>query len=231
MICGIYKITNRINGHYYIGQSVDIKSRLREHKHSGLCVTNKDHYTPIHSAIFKYGWESFEVEILEECPREKLDTQEKYWIEQLSATKNGNYNILLGGQDRMKFDNKPVELYDLEGHYVRTIESATKVAEELEVSKGTIYQVLHKQRPTCKNYQMKYAEDKETKIQKFISRQGGSISVNQIHPITNEILATYSSAAEASRITGADSSAIIKVCKGKLKTTKGYKWSYAEDNK
>lgn len=230
MICGIYKITNRINGHYYIGQSVDIKSRLREHKHSGLCVTNKDHYTPIHSAIFKYGWESFEVEILEECPREKLDTQEKYWIEQLSATKNGNYNILLGGQDRMKFDNKPVELYDLEGHYVRTVESATKVAEELEVSKGTIYQVLHKQRPTCKNYQMKYAEDKETKIQKFISRQGGSISVNQIHPITNEILATYSSAAEASRITRADSSAIIKVCKGKLKTTKGYKWTYAEGN-
>lgn len=231
MICGIYKITNRINGHYYIGQSVDIKSRLREHKHSGLCVTNKDHCAPIHSAIFKYGWESFEIEVLEECPREKLDTQEKYWIEQLSATKNGNYNILLGGQDRMKFDNKPVELYDLEGHYIRTVESATKVAEELGVSRGTIYQVLYKQRPTCKNYQMKYAEDKETQIQKFVSRQGGSISVNQVHPITNEILATYNSAAEASRITGADSSAIIKVCKGKLKTTKGYKWTYAEGNK
>ena len=78
---------------------------------------------------------------------------------------------------------------------------------------------------------MKYVADKETKIQKFISRQGGSISVNQVHPITNEILATYNSAAEASRITGADSSAIVKVCKGKLKTTKGYKWSYAEENK
>ena len=27
MICGIYKITNKINGHSYIGQSVDIKRR------------------------------------------------------------------------------------------------------------------------------------------------------------------------------------------------------------
>ena len=78
---------------------------------------------------------------------------------------------------------------------------------------------------------MKYVEDKETKIQKFISRQGGSVSVNQIHPTTNESLATYNSAAEASLITGADSSSIIKVCKGKLKTTKGYKWSYAEEHK
>ena len=97
MICGIYKITNKLNGHYYIGQSVDIKSRFREHKHSGLCNTNKDHYSPIHLAIGKYGWENFETEILEECAREELDTQEKYWIEKLSATKNGNYNILLGG--------------------------------------------------------------------------------------------------------------------------------------
>ena len=139
MICGIYKITNKINGHYYIGQSVDIKSRLREHKHSGLCATNKDHYAPIHLAIFKYGWDNFETEILEECSRTELDIQEKYWIDKLSATKNGNYNILLGGQDRIKFDNKPVELYDLDGHYVRTVESATKVAEELGVFRGTIY--------------------------------------------------------------------------------------------
>lgn len=229
MICGIYKITNKLNGHYYIGQSVDIKSRLREHKHSGLCITNKDHYSPIHLAIGKYGWENFETEVLEECTRDELDMQEKYWIEKLSATKNGNYNILLGGQDRMKFDNKPVELYDLEGNYVRTVESATKVAEELGVFRGSIYQVLHKERPTCKGYQMKYVEDKETKIKKFISRQGGSIPINQIHPITNEILATYISASEASRTTGADSSTIIKVCKGKLKTHHGFKWTYAED--
>lgn len=29
--CGIYKITNKINGHCYIGKSIDLKERLQEH--------------------------------------------------------------------------------------------------------------------------------------------------------------------------------------------------------
>ena len=226
MITGIYKITNKINGHYYIGQAVDIKNRFRGHRFSAIHSDDKDHNTPIHLAIAKYGEDNFLYEVLEECPRNKLNEREVYWIDKLQANKNGNYNILLGGQDRIKFEDKPVELYDLQGNYIRTVSSATKVAEELEVSRNTIYGVLHKQRPTCKNYQMKYATDKETIIKPFVSKQGGSKAVNQIEPKTLQVINTFTSAAEASRITGADASAITKVCKGKLKTTKGYKWEY-----
>ena len=32
MITGIYKITNRINGKVYIGQSIDIRRRWRQHR-------------------------------------------------------------------------------------------------------------------------------------------------------------------------------------------------------
>lgn len=229
MICGIYKITNKINGHFYIGQSIDIMARFRSHHFSAQHLKDKDHKTPIHLAINKYGWDNFDKEILERCSREQLNSREQYWIETLGATKNGNYNILLGGQDRIAFDEKPVELYDLDGNYVRTIQSATKVAEELGVHRGFVYQVLHQQRPTCKNYQMKYVENTDVKIEKFISRQGGCVLVNQIHPATNEIIATYPSIAEAARATGADSSTITKVCKNKLKTTKGYIWKYVKE--
>ena len=31
-ICGIYKITNKINNHAYIGQSIDIARRWEDHK-------------------------------------------------------------------------------------------------------------------------------------------------------------------------------------------------------
>ena len=31
MTTGIYKITNKINGHYYIGRSIRIEHRFREH--------------------------------------------------------------------------------------------------------------------------------------------------------------------------------------------------------
>jgi hypothetical protein len=40
-------------------------------------------------------------------------------------------------------------------------------------------------------------------------------------------LARFRSAKQASVKTGADISAIIKCCRGKLKSTKGYKWKYA----
>ena len=72
---------------------------------------------------------------------------------------------------------------------------------------------------------MKYTDDNNI-IKPYISRQGGSRGVVQIDPKTNTIIRSFISAAEAARVTGADSSTIIKVCKGKLKTTKGFIWSY-----
>lgn len=229
MITGIYKITNKINGHFYIGQSVDIKNRWRGHKYSALHPDDKDHNSPIHLAIQKYGIDNFSFEIIEKCLKEELDEKEIFWISKLQSTKNGNYNILKGGQDRCTFDNKPVELYDLNGNYIKTIESATQTAQELGVSRSSIYGVLHKQRPTCKGYQMKYQSDKKTVIKPYISNQGGCISILQIDKQTGEIISQFISAAEAARKTGADSSTIIKVCKGKLKSTKGYVWRYAGD--
>lgn len=229
MICGIYKITNKINRHYYVGQAVDIKARFREHRFSARHIEHKDHNSPIHKALCKYGCNNFLCEVLEECTRTQLNDREIYWIDKLKARENGNYNILAGGQDRIKFDNKPVELYDLNGRYIKTLPSATKVAEVLGVSRNTIYGVLHGNRPSCQGYQMKYAEDKEKIIKKFVSKQGGSKAVCQIDAISNQIINTFISAAQAAKEINGDSSTITKVCKGKLKTHKGFKWIYAED--
>lgn len=230
MICGIYKITNKINGHYYVGQAVDIKARFREHRFSARHIEHKDHNSPIHKALCKYGCDNFLYEVLEECTRTQLNDREIYWIDKLKARENGNYNILAGGQGRIKFDNKPVELYDLNGRYIKTLPSATKVAEVLGVSRNTIYGVLHGNRPSCQGYQMKYAEDKEKIIKKFVSKQGGSKAVCQIDAISNQIINTFISAAQAAKEINGDSSTITKVCKGKLKTHKGFKWIYAEDS-
>ena len=48
MLCGIYKITNNITNKCYIGKSVDIERRFKEHKNS------KDNFA-IHTSIKKYG--------------------------------------------------------------------------------------------------------------------------------------------------------------------------------
>ena len=70
---GIYKITNLINKKCYIGQSVHIERRFREH-----CNSNTNSY--IHRAIQKYGKENFTFEVIEECSLNQLDEREKYWI-------------------------------------------------------------------------------------------------------------------------------------------------------
>ena len=86
---GIYKVTNKINGKVYIGQSVDIGRRWREH------MTAKDDIY-FHKAIQKYGVEIFEWEVIEQCKKKDLDEREIYWIEYYDSFNKG-YNCTKGG--------------------------------------------------------------------------------------------------------------------------------------
>ena len=70
MTTGIYKITNLINGHIYIGQSINIERRFREHKNGSELIVDK--------AIKKYGVENFSFDIIEECSECMLDERERY---------------------------------------------------------------------------------------------------------------------------------------------------------
>ena len=70
---GIYKITNLINNQSYIGQSINIEQRIKQH------FRNKDKIA-IDNAIQKYGKENFQWEIVEECSLKELNEREQYWI-------------------------------------------------------------------------------------------------------------------------------------------------------
>lgn len=88
----IYKITNLINGNAYIGQtSRPLKERWKEHR------TGNYFRQTIDTAIKKYGQENFTIQTLEECPDEKLNEREQYWIAYYNTYKNG-YNNTKGGQ-------------------------------------------------------------------------------------------------------------------------------------
>lgn len=92
--CGIYKITDLTTGKSYIGQSVDIKERFRQHIKSALTygkATNKLYQTMQKSGIY-----NFIFEVLEEVPRDKLNEREIYWIE-FYKTKDLGLNGTKGG--------------------------------------------------------------------------------------------------------------------------------------
>ena len=93
-VCGIYKITNQKDQLSYIGQSVDIAKRWKEHAKSGLGID-----TPagnkLYKAILKDGLNSFSWELLETCERDELDEKEQYYID-LYQTKDYGYNSTIG---------------------------------------------------------------------------------------------------------------------------------------
>ena len=93
---GIYKITNLINGHSYIGLSTHIEDRWQYHKTKYNWEREKDKL--LYKAIIKYGIDNFKFEVLEECSPEQLSDKEKYYIEKYDTYHNG-YNMTAGGED------------------------------------------------------------------------------------------------------------------------------------
>lgn len=89
----IYKVTNRINGKVYIGQT---KQSLHK-RWSNHCCKNS-HCSILHSAIKKYGAENFTVEQIDvAASKEELDKKEIYWISHFDSVAPKGYNISLGG--------------------------------------------------------------------------------------------------------------------------------------
>ena len=87
----IYKITNTLNGKPYIGQTRQkLNRRISGHKSS------KKNFG-VDAAITKYGWENFTVEVIEECPIEKLNEREIFWIAELGSKVPNGYNLTDGG--------------------------------------------------------------------------------------------------------------------------------------
>ena len=96
-ICGIYKLTDTTNNLVYIGQSVDIGERWKQHikrgcgAEIGTISGNK-----LYGAMMEHGVWNFRFEVLQECEKSDLNKLEKYWINYYQSVDNG-YNMKAGG--------------------------------------------------------------------------------------------------------------------------------------
>lgn len=129
----IYKITNKVNGKSYIGQTrYTIEFRWRQHQHK------KDN-TYFHNAIKKYGIDNFSIEVLEECNVEDLNSREIFYIAKYDTFHNG-YNLTLGGDGnkRLLLDNSYDEIREL---YLSGF-SSNKIATLYNVDKASIIKIL-----------------------------------------------------------------------------------------
>lgn len=90
--CGIYKITNLNNQMCYVGQSVDIASRFRQHIKCAIGATTPTNNL-LYPAMAKEGVWNFTFEIIELCPKDKLNDLEDYWQNFYKAKEYG-YSIV-----------------------------------------------------------------------------------------------------------------------------------------
>ena len=102
-IQGIYKIVNKINNKIYIGRSLNIEKRFREHKHAEKAKV--PHPYPIARAINKYGIDNFEFMIIEVVTDYmKLDERELYWINHYKSNDPSyGYNIRIDCRNNKGF--------------------------------------------------------------------------------------------------------------------------------
>jgi group I intron endonuclease len=82
----IYKITNTINGDFYIGSSRNFNKRYYSHLND--IRTNRQSCVLLIRAAFKYGEKNFKLEILEECEPNIVLDREQYYLDKYSPKYN-----------------------------------------------------------------------------------------------------------------------------------------------
>ena len=254
MSCGIYCIENKINHKKYVGQSIDIKSRWTQHRHTSSLVRD----TFLYRAMDKYGVENFDFYILEECQPDELDIKEIYWIATLD-TYNYGYNMTLGGSGLVGYkaynrncipknfgmlsngvdETVPIIKLDTNYEVLEYYVSVQDCARANGIASTNISKTASGKNNTCHGYIFMYFNDiKDMTTDEIISyrlhqrknyKDSTLKSIDRISS-SGEIINNYESISQAAKELNLDPSSISKVCKGKLKQTHGYKVRYAVVN-
>ena len=149
---GIYKVTNKVNGKVYIGQSIDIGRRWRQHM-----TAEDDIY--FHKAIQKYGVDNFIWEVIEKCKKSELDERESYWIEYYDSYNKG-YNCTKGGGCTGSGEDNP--------NWKGGISLDPEYSKQwYETNKEKIKEYYETKKEKIKEYNKQYRESNKEKIREY----------------------------------------------------------------
>ena len=209
-MCGIYKIENLINGKKYIGQSVDIQYRFRNHKSESFNPKSNSYNTALHRAIRKYGIENFSFDVVEECSQEELCEREIYWIDYYGSFGKG-YNLTSGGEGVPAVNIKQVyQLWD-DGLSIEAI------AISMTCQKHTVIRILESyDKYSNKESYRRGRENAKQKINKPIVQ----------YDLQGIFIKKYKSVTEASTMTNISRSNISAALTGRRLSAGGYQWTY-----
>lgn len=192
-------------------------------------------------AIEKYGWENFSHEILfSKLTREEASRKESELIAfYKSNQREFGYNIESGGFNGVVNDDMRRKMSESHKGVKLSEEHRKRIGESL---KGRKFSAETLEKIRVGNIGKKASEEARAKMSKSHtglkpseetvakwkeSNQSMFVAVDQKDLITDEIINHFASSMDAFRLTGIDSSSIVKCCRGKRKSAGGFKWQYA----
>lgn len=247
MAMGIYKITNLVNGKFYIGSTSNFQKRKREHR-SGL-ITNTHFNNHLQHAFNKYGIESFSFEVVEHVDNigDLLDVEQKYLDELNPCDMEIGYNLSrcatsyrVCGEDNPHFgvpkseEQKRKTSESLKGHK-HSKETKQKISKAVKGkntgedhwSYGKERSQQHRER-LSESMKGKFLAEKNPFYGK---KHSAETKIKMSKPVVQlskdgTFIAEFQSVADAEKIGGHHVSCC---CTGKRKTAGGYKWMYLEE--
>lgn len=219
----IYKYTSP-SGKSYIGQT--IYSLYDRAGLNGRCYKN---CTVFYAAIQKYGFENFDVEILDQVPKSDLTDKESYYIKKYNTLlPNGyNYHEKGSGPRALLHTKTVVDVYDLNLNYIDTFDSLIECAKAYNIPYQAISSCINHNIDHYKN--MIYVKNGEKPIPANVHLTHGRKTAQ--YDLDGKLIAIYKSANEAARAIGKNSNAgrnIRSVCTGDRKTAFGFKWQFVD---
>ena len=220
----IYKITNTLNGKFYIGKTMkSLTTRFYNHHYDAIKRNSTSYF---HRAIRKYGKENFMIEEIEICESD-LGNREMFWISKL----NPHYNQTLGGDGGIL-------------GYFHTEETKKNLSEK------RIGKYIGDKNPFYGKHHTDHTKDRLSKMRKgkpspcgFSGKSHKSESKGKIsqtlknnpnikrtkvfqYDIEGNFLREFQSIADAAQFVNTSPSNIKYTCEGKFNHCKGYKWGY-----
>jgi len=96
---GVYCLLNNINGHTYVGSSINLDNRMRNYLNNNFLKSKQNSNMPIVKALLKYGQYNFSLLILEHVESSSLTIRETYYITLVMPY----YNVLKQGYSSLGY--------------------------------------------------------------------------------------------------------------------------------
>lgn len=244
----IYKITNQKNGMVYIGSSIEVERRWRQHKEAS--INEKDHHYnyPLMIAFREFGIANFTFEVVDTLPdHQAMIKAEHDWIVKENCVVPNGYNQThqtdsplldpviakkMSDTKRAKYGKRVCEI-DENKNILEIWDSLAEAGEKTGLDRFKISDVCNGKRLTTGNRVFRFLDEADNiliPVEKVNQVQTNRITKasKKVVKMTleGEILQVYDSIALAAADTGCDSSAISKVCRGQRNKCGGFKWEF-----